>query len=116
MGEARDFRFLRRNAKTLFPKGSSAAGAPHKIRFALLFAFSDFFPPYESLALLVKPQTRSFVLNGKFFLQSSSTNFPLHDYISTICQSPEARLISQKRAPVTEKRIENDSSWKISII
>lgn len=35
--------------------------------------------------------------------------FPiLHDYISTICQSPEARLISQKRAHVTEKRIEND--------
>ena len=27
-----------------------------------------------------------------------------------ICQSPEARLISQKRAPVTEKRIENDLS------
>lgn len=25
-----------------------------------------------------------------------------------ICQSPEARLISQKRAPVTEKRIGND--------
>lgn len=87
MGEAHDFRFLR-NAKTLFPKGTSAARALHKIRFALLFAFSDFFPLYESLALLVKPQTRAFVLNGKFFLQSSTTTLPLHDYISTNLSIP----------------------------
>ena len=59
MGEARDFHLLWRNAKTLFPKGTSAARALHKIRFASLFAFSDFFPLYESLALLVKPQTRT---------------------------------------------------------
>jgi hypothetical protein len=59
-----------------FPKRTSAGRALHKIRFALLFSFSNFFPLLESLDLLVKPRARLF-LNGKLLLQSSYFPLPL---------------------------------------